>query len=76
MFAAVVQKDLLALPYPNVKAAQGSAKAVDITKKTVEVTDGSSIHFDKLCICTGALPKVQHLARITVTKPLSACADN
>lgn len=71
MFAAVVQKDLHALPYPNVKAVQGSAKAIDITKKTVEVTDGSSIHYDKLCICTGALPKVQHPAKVMDTKPLS-----
>ena len=58
MSIAVVEKDLHALPYANIAAVQGLASAVDTSRNTVVLTDGSSIPYDKLCICTGAIPKV------------------
>lgn len=56
---AVVEKDLAALPYPNLRAVHAVATGIDVQQKRLILADGSGVSFDKLCICTGATPKVE-----------------
>ncbi|CAL5219619.1 g1491 [Coccomyxa viridis] len=53
----VTEKDLSSLQDPRLKVLIGIAKSVDVTAKSVHLQDGSCCSYDKLCICTGAVPK-------------------
>ena len=54
----MIEKDLASLQHPNLAAVIGVARQVDTSSKVVFLHDGSKHPYDKLCICTGALPKV------------------
>lgn len=54
----MTERDLSSLQYPNLEVIIGNATAVDVTAATVRLQDGSCRSYDKLCICTGAVPKV------------------
>ena len=55
----MIEKDLASLQHPNLDIVIGVARRVDTSSKVVFLTDGSEHLYDKLCICTGALPKVR-----------------
>lgn len=38
----------------NIQFKQGYVSKIDRTKKTIQLVDGTQIHYDKLAICTGA----------------------
>lgn len=56
--AAVVERDLSSLPYNNLTVHQGVAASLSIQTQQVLLRDGRHLSYDKLCICTGAIPKV------------------
>ncbi|GMH33744.1 hypothetical protein BSKO_01578 [Bryopsis sp. KO-2023] len=53
----VVERDLTSLPYKNLTVVNDVVSGIDGSEKTVELGSGTILHFDKLCICTGARPK-------------------
>ena len=53
----MVQKDLDALPYPNLKWIQGIATSIDVENRQIVLADDRRVPYDKLCICTGAKPR-------------------
>ena len=55
----MIEKDLASLQHPNLAAVIGIARRIDTSSKVVLLHDGSEHPYDKLCICTGALPKVR-----------------
>ena len=57
-----MEKELDSLPFANVKTIRAQATGLDAAGQKVSLSDGQQIHFDKLCICTGASPKVTHLS--------------
>ena len=63
---AVVDRDLLSLPYPNLTVHQGAAACLSAQTHQILLQDGSQLSYDKLCICTGAIPKVI-LQRLSIT---------
>ena len=58
VLAAVVDRDVASLPYPNLTVHQGAAASLSAQTHQVLLKDGSKLSYDKLCICTGAVPKV------------------
>lgn len=56
--AAVVERDLSSLPYHNLTVHQGVAASLSTQTQQILLRDGSKLSYDKLCICTGAIPKV------------------
>lgn len=61
---AVEEKDLDALPYPNLRWVQDVAVGVDTQGRRLLLAAGGPLPYDKLCICTGARPK-----RLAVDSP-------
>ena len=55
----MTEKDLSSLRHSNLEVLIGIARKVNITTKTVHLQDGSCHSYDRLCICTGAVPKVR-----------------
>jgi len=43
---------------PNVRVHQGKAARLNAVEKQVTLADGRHLSYDKLCICTGATPKL------------------
>eukprot|EP01026_Neomeris_dumetosa_P019331 TRINITY_DN17796_c0_g2_i5.p1 TRINITY_DN17796_c0_g2~~TRINITY_DN17796_c0_g2_i5.p1 ORF type:complete len:506 (+),score=83.99 TRINITY_DN17796_c0_g2_i5:87-1604(+) len=54
----VVERDLTSMPYPNLKVINARVQTIDVENKTVVLQDGSSVAYDKLCLATGARPKL------------------
>ena len=48
-----------ALKQDNLSVVQSSAKHLDPAKKLLHLRDGTRIPYDRICICTGATPKVE-----------------
>ena len=55
---AVRELHAAALHHDNLSILQASAKRLDTSKKLLHVADGTCFPYDKICICTGATPKV------------------
>ncbi|KAL3152549.1 hypothetical protein ABBQ32_001576 [Trebouxia sp. C0010 RCD-2024] len=67
--AAVVERDLSSLPYNNLTVHQGVAASLSIQTQQVLLRDGRHLSYDKLCICTGAIPKaVSHNPHVVVLR--------
>ena len=66
---AVVNKDLGSLPFTNLKTLQATVTSLDVNRRQLQLADGGSVAFDKLCICTGASPKV-----VNSLPPAAKCA--
>ena len=56
----VEEQNLLELPrkFSNVTVIHGSVVGVDHERRQIHVSTGDIVSFDKLCICTGAVPNV------------------
>ena len=61
----MTEKDLTSLQDPKLKVLIGIAKSVDVNAKTVHLQDGSCCSYDKLCICSGAVPKVNAMPKLS-----------
>ncbi len=61
----MTEKDLSSLNHPGLEVLIGTARDVDVDAKTVHLQDGSNCSYDKLCICTGAVPKVRILYTVS-----------
>ena len=59
MHRAVTEKELSSLKDPNLEVLIGSAGSVDTQSKIIFLENGTCVSYDKLCICTGAVPKVR-----------------
>ena len=55
---AVRELHAAALHRDNLSIIQAGAKQLDTSKKLLHVADGTCLPYDKICICTGASPKV------------------
>ncbi|XP_063073962.1 pyridine nucleotide-disulfide oxidoreductase domain-containing protein 1 [Engraulis encrasicolus] len=44
--------------YPNLKVIQSAVKSLKAKEHTLLTEDGQSISYDKLCVCSGAKPKL------------------
>jgi NADH dehydrogenase FAD-containing subunit len=64
MHCAVTEKELSSLKHPNLEVLSGSANAANTHIKTVSLENGTCLSYDKLCICTGAVPKVWRVSVI------------
>ena len=58
MARAVVERELSSLPYPNLQIIIGQVKSLTPAERTLALKGGQSINYDRLCLCTGASPKV------------------
>ena len=69
----VVQQPFDAVAGPHTEVIEGEAVAVDTESKELVLRDGRKVPFDKLCICTGARPKLisQH-QRVLVLRDTSS----
>ena len=69
----VVQQPFDAVAGPHTEVIEGEAVAVDTESKELVLRDGRKVPFDKLCICTGARPKLisQH-ERVMVLRDTSS----
>lgn len=56
---AVESRDLDSLPFSNLTALQATAEGLSVSQRELRLSDGSTLPFDKLCICTGAAPKAR-----------------
>ena len=64
----VVERNINELGCPNLRVVLGHASALHIADKAIALKDGRRISYGKLCICTGACPKVGCLhAHVAVT---------
>ena len=54
----VVEQPFDAVAGPHTEVIEGEAVAVDTESKELALRDGRKVPFDKLCICTGARPKL------------------
>ena len=54
----------------NLKVVQATAKQLDPDRRLVHLSDGTSLSFDRLCLCCGATPKVRLPRR---RLPCSSC---
>ncbi|EKX54435.1 hypothetical protein GUITHDRAFT_99914 [Guillardia theta CCMP2712] len=54
----IVEQPLDSLNSSNTLVLSSKAKDLDVEGKKINLSDGSLLSFDKLCICTGARPKV------------------
>lgn len=61
---AVVERDVSSLAYPNLTVHQGAAASLSAQTHQLLLHDGSKLSYDKLCICTGAIPKVSHITSV------------
>ena len=59
MHRAVTERELSSLKHPNLDVLIGSASSVDTQVRTISLENGTCLSYDKLCICTGAVPKVR-----------------
>lgn len=55
---AVVEWQLSDLPCQNLAVMTGQVTAVSEDQRLIVLQDGSSVHYDRLCICSGATPQV------------------
>ncbi len=55
----MVERELSSLPYANLHIIIGHVTSLCVARKTLAMDDGQTIPYDRLCICTGATPKVQ-----------------
>ncbi len=44
--------------FPNIRVVIGHFNNLDVQAKAVVLSDQSRLHYDKVCICTGATPRV------------------
>lgn len=63
----MTERDLSRFKYPNLAIIIGHAKDIDIPSKTVFLQDGRQRSYDKLCICTGAVPKVRQMQHCAIS---------
>ena len=64
----VMERNIDELDCPNLRVVLGHASALHIADNAVGLKDGRRISYEKLCICTGACPKVGCLhAHVTVS---------
>ena len=56
---AVVERDLAALPHSSLRVVQGRAVGLDPAARELLLEDGSCLPYDRLCLCTGATPRVR-----------------
>ncbi|XP_067945686.1 pyridine nucleotide-disulfide oxidoreductase domain-containing protein 1-like [Watersipora subatra] len=49
--------DILTRRFPNITVKHGKVKRINADEKTVVLSNGSLLSYDKLCIATGATPK-------------------
>eukprot|EP00877_Chromochloris_zofingiensis_P014973 jgi/Chrzof1/972/Cz01g35100.t1 len=55
--AAVVEKRLSSLDYPNLRVINSVVTDVDTDQQLIKLQSGDQVQYDKLCIATGAVPK-------------------
>ena len=55
----MVERDLAALPHSNLRVVQGRAVGLDPAARLLRLEDRSSLPYDRLCLCTGATPRVR-----------------
>ncbi len=48
---------------PNVTSVRGEVKFIDVKRKEVKLLDGSIYLYWRICLCTGARPKVLRVKR-------------
>ncbi|EIE20879.1 FAD/NAD(P)-binding domain-containing protein [Coccomyxa subellipsoidea C-169] len=66
--AAVVERDLSSLPFANLEVLIDEVAAIDTLQKRVHLKNGGECTYDRLCICTGAVPKslAEHASVVTL----------
>ncbi len=71
--AAVVERDLSSLPFANLEVLIDEVVAIDTLQKRVHLKNGGECTYDRLCICTGAVPKVRILLQLCSWGPNLTC---
>ena len=72
---AVREQHVDSLQQDNLTVLQATAEQLDPDRRQLHLSDGSSLQYDKLCLCCGATPKVslQGAAAPMLTLCLADC---
>jgi len=55
----VVERDLGSLPQRNLSVVRARAASLDTEARELLLQGGARLPFDRLCLCTGATPRVR-----------------